>query len=746
MDPSAARTPDPSPTVSVVIPTYNRARWLPETVASVLAQTAPPLEIIIVDDGSTDDTLEVCSGFPGPVRCIRQDNRGVGAARNRGAAEARGQWIAFLDSDDLWTPDKLEVQLAALHETGADWSITDCQVMDLHGRTLDGVQGFQRAFPVFRDLDLAPDPFFARHLAAGEVRAAGRTHRIYHGSAHVPLFYGNFVSPATAMVRRELFQETGGFDETFRYAEETEFFHRLSPVARVAVVMSPLFRWRTGQPVSLVSPGNVEALIRNAMRSLDGAAELGAPLDGEALSAYRTGRRFLLSRLASHQVSTLDTAGARVTLREARRAGARLSPRWLALLAASRLPQGVLRRAHTFRRRLRRGSPPSAPWPLRIALLLESDGPGGAERMLLLLAEALRRRGHQVVPVGPADGVGWLGDEFRARGFEPEVFRLRRSLDPRCALGLVRLFREKGVHVAHSHEFTMAVYGAAAARMRGIPHLVTMHGGMYFEARRRRRVALRWAFRQSARAVAVSGATRAELERGLRADDLEIDVVLNGVPEQVGDRHRVRRELGLAADDRLILAVGSLYPVKGYDILLEALGTLSAQPGWRLAVAGQGGEEPRLREQARREGLGDRVHLLGFRDDIPDLLAAADVYVMPSRSEGLPLALLEAMFAGLPVVASAVGGIPDALGEGGGILVPPGDAPALAAALRALLTDDERRRVLGSRAGEIAGARFGVDAMADAYERLYREAVGAGRPQDRSRTPAKLRGAPAGMQ
>lgn len=342
-------------TITVIIPTFNRAAWLPETVRSVLSQTVSPLEILIVDDGSTDDTEAVCGQFPEPVRYIRQDNAGVGAARNRGAAEARGDWLAFLDSDDLWTTDKLEVQLAALAATGAGWSITGCEMMDLDGRTLRGAQGFQRAFPVFRDTGMAPDEFFARHFAVGEVAAAGRSHRLYHGDAYVPLFYGNFASPATAMVRRQLFADTGGFDPHMRFAEETEFFHRLSTRGPVAVVMSPLLRWRVGQTVSLISSTNTGSLIRNALQSLERAAELRAPLDDRARGAYLAGRRSLLYRLAYWQLSVLDPAGARATLREAGRAGAGFSsPRWLGLRAVSWLPRSVLRRVYAIKRRSRR--------------------------------------------------------------------------------------------------------------------------------------------------------------------------------------------------------------------------------------------------------------------------------------------------------------------------------------------------------------------------------------------------------
>jgi glycosyltransferase involved in cell wall biosynthesis len=292
-----------SPTISVVIPTFNRGPWLAETVASVLAQTLPPLEVLIVDDGSTDDTPGVCAHFPRPVRYIRQENAGVAAARNRGSAEARGEWLAFLDSDDLWTPDKLEVQLAAMDRVRAEWSITGCEMMDVEGRRLSGIQGFERAFPVFREMRMSADALFARHLSTAELVAAGRRHTLYHGSAYVPLFYGNFASPATAVIRRDLFHEAGGFDPSFRFAEETEFFHRLAARAPVVIVMSPLLHWRMGQTISMVSSNNVEALIRNALRSSDRAVRLRDPLPGPARSAYVAGRRSRFCRLAYRRLN-----------------------------------------------------------------------------------------------------------------------------------------------------------------------------------------------------------------------------------------------------------------------------------------------------------------------------------------------------------------------------------------------------------------------------------------------------------
>src|SRR3982750_1134009 len=112
--------------------------------------------------------------------------------------------------------------------------------------------------------------------------------------------------------------------------------------------------------------------------------------------------------------------------------------------------------------------------PMRIAMMLESDGPGGAEMMVLRLPEERRDRGHTIVPVGPAKGCGWLADLFRDSGMKPEVFHMKRPIDPACVRGLMELFRKHRVDAVHSHEFTMAVYGAASARLMGLPQVITM--------------------------------------------------------------------------------------------------------------------------------------------------------------------------------------------------------------------------------------------------------------------------------
>ena len=365
---------------------------------------------------------------------------------------------------------------------------------------------------------------------------------------------------------------------------------------------------------------------------------------------------------------------------------------------------------------------------LRIAMMLESDEPGGAEMMVYRLSDELRRRGHTVVPVGPENGVGWLGDLFRKGGFTPEVYRLQRPIDPSCVKGLVELFREHRVDLVHSHEFTMGVYGTAATRLLGLPHLITMHGGLTVCKALRRRIALRWAMRTSDHVVMVSRATQKQFADDLGVKPSLFNVVPNGVPTEAGDATRVRAEFGIGEHDCVVLAVGVLEAHKGHRFLIEALARLEREKigmPWKLIIAaGAGGSEhDDLLRMVRAEGLQDRVHFAFNRTDVSDLLALADVFVMPSLWEGLPMAVLEAMVAGKAIIASRIAGIPEAIVDGrDGLLVPPGQVTPLADALRQLIVDAERRASLGAMAARRANEDFTIGVMTSRYEQLYASA------------------------
>ena len=356
---------------------------------------------------------------------------------------------------------------------------------------------------------------------------------------------------------------------------------------------------------------------------------------------------------------------------------------------------------------------------------------GGAESMLAHLAAGLRTRGHHVELLIPAHGSGWLNAQLRGADVPSRPLTLGRvRWTP--VTEIRRALSDMRADVLHSHMIGLAMFGAAATFGRGVPHVITMHGTGHETGAARRRWALRAALRTSAAPIAVSDGLRREL-RGLIGPVAErMDVLPNGVPERHGLRDATRATLGVGSDELLIVAVGNLFHNKAHAVLLDALARVpSAQP-WRVVIAGRREDAAAtLDAQVIALGWERRVRLLGPRDDIPDLLAAADVFAMPSLNEALPMALLEAMFSGTAIVASAVGGIPEAVRDGReGLLVPPGDVDALAASLTRLLESAELRRRLGEAARARARAEYGVDRMVTAHERLYYGLIrdGAGAP------------------
>ena len=364
----------------------------------------------------------------------------------------------------------------------------------------------------------------------------------------------------------------------------------------------------------------------------------------------------------------------------------------------------------------------------RFAHLIESDGPGGAERVLASLATEFQSAGSYNVVIVPAGGEGWLARELRGTGVQVEPFRLDRPVSPPFARWLADTLRRHRITLAHSHEFTMAVYGAWAARRAGAAHVFTMHGSRYYAERWRRRIAMRLAATFSASVVTVSQSLGRHLRRDLWLSADRIVTIPNGARHTAVAQSSLRDELRLAGTDQLAVAVGNLYPVKGHAFLLEALALLAARfPGLHVAIAGRGELEAPLLARARALDVADRFHLLGLRSDIGNVLAGADVFVLPSLSEGVPLALLEAMFAARPIVATAVGEVPTVLDGGrAGVLAPPRDAAALADGIAGVLSDPAQARRLSAAAALRAAQEYTLARMTERYAALYAELLRRG--------------------
>jgi glycosyltransferase involved in cell wall biosynthesis len=362
---------------------------------------------------------------------------------------------------------------------------------------------------------------------------------------------------------------------------------------------------------------------------------------------------------------------------------------------------------------------------LKILHLIETPGPGGAEKALVDVA-------YGVSADYPSMGLemcpgSWTGQELRKRGIEVLTLPLLRAFDFSWPRRFAAVLREHEIGCVHSHEFTGNCYGTAGARLAGVPIVCTTHGKNYWPEKLYRRLAYRWVARQADAFVFVSDDLAKFAAGVLGVDSSRLRIVKNGVDTHTYRRdpvarERVRAELGLSQDQPLVVAVGSLYPVKGHAILLEAFArTRAHDPAAQLAIVGDGPLRGALEEQIRQLGLAGAARILGRRADIPDVLNAADLFVMSSLSEGLPLALLEAMAVGLPVISTAVGGIPEVVVPNQtGWLAAPADADDLAEKIRFALQHRELRSALAEAGMARCIDEHSLDKTVTEFTRIYR--------------------------
>jgi glycosyltransferase involved in cell wall biosynthesis len=288
---------------------------------------------------------------------------------------------------------------------------------------------------------------------------------------------------------------------------------------------------------------------------------------------------------------------------------------------------------------------------------------------------------------------------------------------------LLRLLRCERIDVLHAHLFGSNVWASVLGRIARVPvviaheHMWAYNGGGLRPLIDRELIA-----RLADTFVAVSQQGRRSMIEVERIPAERVVVVTNGIPEMAaGDGARIRDELGIPPQAPLVGSVGHLRAEKAYEVLIEAAGELLPErPQLRVLIAGEGPERDSLERLSATLELGAAVTLAGARDDIPDLLAALDVAVCCSDFEGGPLSVMEYMAAGLPVVATRVGGLPELVRDGEtGVLVPARDPRALALALAELLDDPVRRRELGAAGRELVRSDYGIDAWVASLESLY---------------------------
>lgn len=782
--------------VSVIIPCHNPDAGLLEAIASVRAQEHGAVELVIVDDGSTDPESGAILRQAARLadRYVEQDRRGVSAARNAGARAASGAFLAPLDCQDLLRPDFVRRCLAALRETDAAFAYGDYRVF--------GVQNYLERLPAYNLYDLLER---------------------------------NIVSYAV-LLRAEAFHAAGGYDEALFAYEDWELWLRLGATGRYGVHLDRVLwsyrkqgrslsdegrehhaelvqqirekhpelygdegrarvkrRWRPSVCVvgaapegtlpildwEAIEPGETgQALHRSraavflypaagrapepqslelaALASLHEGRSTALP-DGSVAVPRKAMRRFLRrgpGNAAEHAAAPWDPASLPYAgrwlehawrhlynaellrleswTRHPVRSAARLIPlRWkeAANRRAGRAifdlsfylrfqPQALLQgealiRTADYVARVDPGRP-------RVALVTPHLGVGGAEAVLLEIAAALGRERYEILVLATDSRDDRWRDRWEACA--EQVFDLRRLGADHTGAAVLSIVRNRKCdalvvqNTLHGYDVLPLVRQAAPEiRMFDLVHHAAGAG---------------WSIVACTAAVAehldarivVSGRDRAELvARGTPEE--RVALIRNGV-----DLERFHPRNAVEARPYRVVFAGRLDPVKRPELLPEIareLRALRPEEDFRMVVAGDGREAAPLRSAAARSGVAHLFEFLGHVAEIAPVLAEAAVVLLPSRSEGVPLVVLEAFACGKPVVAARVGAVGEVVDEATGILIEggEGEAAAFARAIAALLADPQRRRDLGRAARRRVEDRHDRQRSLEQYRALFDTAL-----------------------
>ena len=350
---------------------------------------------------------------------------------------------------------------------------------------------------------------------------------------------------------------------------------------------------------------------------------------------------------------------------------------------------------------------------------------GGAEEMVLNLVRHLPPRFEPAVAC--IHEAGPIGEEIRRTGVPFSVLGLTPGLSrPFDVLRLRDALHALAPTIVHTFLLTGSLYGRFASMMSGVPIVIGTEVNIYEKKQPLHARLERWLMRGTDAVVASAESVKGHYVAQVGADPAKVDVIYNAVDwaqlKTTMTREEFRRSIGVPVDVPAAGIIARLTEQKAHRVLFEAM----AQPelsALHLIVVGDGELREDLKSRAESLGIHGRVHFLGARRDLGNVLAAIDIFAMPSFWEGLPLSMVLAMGAGLPIVASRVAGIPEVVNDGvSGVLVPPGDSAQLTRALASLVQDHGLRARLGEAARAFVRPRFGIEgyvtSMVSLYDRL----------------------------
>lgn len=368
--------------------------------------------------------------------------------------------------------------------------------------------------------------------------------------------------------------------------------------------------------------------------------------------------------------------------------------------------------------------------PYTILHTIDSEGPGGAETVVFNLATCLNKDVFRSIVLVPPNS--WLSSRLKERGVFVIEVSWKVWWDLRGPWKMIDVVRKHKVDLIHSHLPAQNFYSCIVGAVTHTKTLAMYHGPVEIEWSQNLKGRLRlWFVRVTTDGVVVVCDLVRQLlaQRGFDKD--RISLVYNGIDSSAYTAHRqpwLRRELGLPGDQKLIGMIANVRPSKGYDVFVRACAEVCKRHSDVTFLAVGDVDEhvaAPIKLVHEQLSLGNRFRFLGFRTDVSRILKELDVFVLASTSEGMPLAILEAMAAGKPVISTNCGGIPEVVDhERTGLLVPPSNHSALGEAISSLLADSEYSRKLGEQAQDKFYKEFTLDGMIERYEHLYLSHLG----------------------
>jgi glycosyltransferase involved in cell wall biosynthesis len=368
---------------------------------------------------------------------------------------------------------------------------------------------------------------------------------------------------------------------------------------------------------------------------------------------------------------------------------------------------------------------------IRVLHVLPDLVPYGAERVVATLAsQGDRERFEVAIASLYAETPGSLAAPLRGEGVPIFHLNKRRGFDPRMFHRISAVIREYRPQVVHTHNYVLRYVLPPALLHNPALMVHTIHNVAHLEVDRLGMFLQRHSFGRRVQPVVIAEEGAASFERVYKTP--RPPLIRNGIAVArysgaAANRDRWRAQNGFSTADLLFVCVARLYVQKNHKTLVEAFASGPATvAGAKLLLAGDGHLRNDVEAQVQSLGLAHKVHFLGRRDDIPELLAACDIFALASLWEGNPLSVMEAMAAGLPSVVTAVGGVPELVAnEKQGLVVPPGDAAALSEAMMRLANDPAMRKTMGVAAAKRAKTEFDDRNMVEAYESLYDQLLSA---------------------